>query len=238
MADVFGTKTAEQRGLIIRYLLSDPYKYGADDGTLKLDFALARGWKDLPISVRTSIGEAIKVNGTDQVFPTTTNAEKLKSELKVRLPGIFDFLGNIKGGISNDFLGNLTTKEDLETKYEETGFRVSKLQLGFEGDSMREVGLRKGEAERDIKKKAITNPDVYVNEVNQDLDDIDKKAFAVYQQSFNKYAYEYLYPSDEAKKLATQDMDTYRNMLLRQHDAIYQTKEYKSASKRIISNPK
>jgi hypothetical protein len=238
MADVFGTKTTEQRGLIIRKILSDPFKYGADDGTVKLDFSRARGWKDLSISDRTTIGTAIKVNGTNQVFPTVANAEKLKVDLKERLPNIFDFLGNVKSGISNDFLGNLTKAVDLNIGYENPEFAISKLQLGTEGDSMREVGLRKGEAERDIKKKAITNPDVYVNEVNQDLDDIDKKAFAVYQQSFNKYAYEYLYPSDEARKLATQDMETYRNMLMRQHDAIYQTKEYKSASKRIISNPK
>lgn len=137
-----------------------------------------------------------------------------------------DSISNEQIGIIVTNLKTLSVAPNLESNF------------GFNKDDMIEVGLSKLEKKRNLEASAIKNPEDYIDAVNDDLASIDKQAFIVYQQSFFKYHNEYKYESGRAKELAIGDMNVYKDMLLKQHKAIYDKTEFDNASKRIISNSK
>lgn len=142
-------------------------------------------------------------------------------------------------GLYKSFKPNVTDEEigDVIINKDNVNTKLGS-NYGFNKDDMIEVGLSKLEKKRDLESKAIKSPEDYIDAVNDDLASIDKQAFIVYQQSFFKYHNEYKYESGRAKELAIGDMNVYKEILLKQHKAIYDKTEFDNASKRIISNPK
>lgn len=206
----FNKLSSKKRGIVIRYI----FNYDVSDIADKLK-------DDANIEINEVIDKKIK----------STVTELIRDNYSFFLDGLGKKINN---GVSNTKLGNAFTElidpwVDHRSKF---GFAIT------EKDDMIEVGLSKLEKKRDLESKAIKSPEDYIDAVNDDLKSIDKQAFNVYQQSFFKYHNEYKYESGRAKELAISDMNVYKDILLKQHKAIYDKTEFDNASKRIISNPK
>ena len=226
MADnTYDAKTPIQRGRIVRILYSQP--------------ALATGLAiDFTGGIWATNGGAafFGTNTTNTNSPDQTSIINLKQAILEKYKYFLDGLGTgISKNISDVVLGNMFPKKDLKEE-DSVPSSVFNMKTGFGDDALNEVGLGKIEKERKIKETAITTPDNYIREVNEDLRSIDQQALTVYQNSYFKYHVEYRYPSDEAKRLALSDMNTYREILMKQHEAIYGKKEYEDAKSRIIKN--
>lgn len=230
---LYNEKGAKAKGRIIKYMFKHPESFpDASDG----------GYD--PGALDSSIGNIGDALTGDNSTPTKLNALQLKQK-------ILTSYGYLLNGLNTDFNKNVTDSElgnvfnNLDSFGGTDTFNPA--FYGFKGTNDREkidVGLGKLDQERKLKQQAITTPDSYVQLVNDDLASIDEQAFTVYQKSYYKYNTEYKYPSDEAKKLAINDMNVYKSVLMKQHDAVFNNKEsndpsvnnrdYKNAAKRII----
>jgi hypothetical protein len=235
MANVYDDKEAEQRGRILRLLLNNP-SLSSDDGGGGLNFNTTP-WSDN--GGGAFFGTNIKNDAGS--IPTIGALNALNSRLVREYSFLLDGLTGKIGGYTTDLtIGNTFPTADLKSADGENVIKTRQ-NYGFGSNIDRdkiEVGLGKIEKSRQIKTSAIQKPDDYIKEVNADLKSIDDQAFIVYQNSFFKYHNQYQYPSDQAKNLAMSDMNTYKDILLQQHKAIYQKEDFTTASSKIIQNVK
>lgn len=142
---------------------------------------------------------------------------------------------NISPSVSDLELGTfwgdvLTPTED--TVGGETYIR-SGVNISVGGDAL-DTGVAHKQFIRGLKEQSIRNPDKYVEAANNALKKIDEDALVVYKTSLNKYMGEYRYPAEEAKRMAKSDFEKYKQILINQHNDIYQSSYLKAAGDKII----
>lgn len=218
--------TNEQRGKIIKWVLDGPIAtrslaaYGAD-------------WTP-------AVTGNIKFSNNN--YPTTNNFTTFLNYLRTNLREYLDGLTRSKIALSvtDESLGKLGSANNLAVNPQQVGTFVSSIPLssvlvGTESGDLSSGTAKEAEARR-LKELAILNPDQYVKEKNNDIRNIEALSLQVFNSSFNRYHNDFKYPSDDAKKHAIQDMNAYKQLLMKQHNAKFNVSDYQKASGKIIKN--
>lgn len=159
---------------------------------------------------------------------------KVRESFREYMDGL---LLNFKMAISNEAIQRLAGTALALNNGSASAFLESEGVLLAGRMDATDYGHQSGEARankvRELKEKAILNPDEYVKDANRDKATIDNKALAVYKESLDLYYRQYQYPMEEAKKLAIDDMRKYKEMLTERHKKLFDASLYEQASKKI-----
>lgn len=101
------------------------------------------------------------------------------------------------------------------------------------GGAEQETGVSQKKYIQKMNENAITNPDQYVKDYNIEKNRIEEESLKVYNTSYDLYYGKYLYPSEEAKKMAKADKDRYVKMLEDQMHIVWKQPTFNQAANRI-----
>lgn len=180
---------------------------------------------------------------TNANWPTSTQIVTFKQNIALGMASYIDSIGlSLRSDISDDTVGRLFG--DRPDGAEWAGSNSTRALAFVEttgvpsaaGGASQETGDALARKKRELSSKAISNPDAYVDEYNKELADIETKSLVVYNESLKKYFSTYNYPEKEAKRMAYNDKEAYKEMLKRQFDLLYKADEYKLAGSKIYKS--
>jgi hypothetical protein len=222
--------TEIQKGALIRFLTKNPGNAGG-------------AYLDTSAGLFAQNGGIDKFGGPykEKEFPSDTNIRTMKDILVSLGSPLFDLLGlNFSSTVTDIDIGLLFNNDPTLKTNDRSRISEASRYIAIRGgpEISRELGIDKKEYERDLENSAITSPKNFLEKKNEDLRNIDQKSLTVYRESFGKYYGDYKYPIDEAKVKARQDQHMYHQLLMKQHNAVYDSKLTSDAEKRIVQNVK
>lgn len=216
-----------ERGALLRFY------FGDIDGRVK-------GSQNKTLRVKLGIFKDEEGLGDDYTalsHPSIDEVKKFKAVIFTQYRDYLDSLFGVtfKRPITDEQIGILAGN-NVNLEHNRGAAFVESAGITGVGNESRETGVDRNTFERNNKTKAVTAPDKFITDADNDLKKIDVASLKIYRESFQKYFQEYQMPAEEAKKKAMIDKDVYYGLLKKQHDQIFTTDLFKQAKKRLYKN--
>ncbi len=179
-------------------------------------------------------GMGIKIKGNE--YPSQVEMGTLRSAIFDNPKygsKYLDFLGfGFKDTLTNAEIGDTFGQSYLLTPNEEY---IDKYIDRLDNDvDARESGIAAKQIKNEAETRAITEPVEFLKDKAAKEKEIDRQALDVYKKSLDIYTYNYQYSKEKAQRKAKEDMETYRNGLIKKLNLLYGKENIAKAEKHII----